>query len=222
MFIQDIFPQNYFIKRIDTPTKRVYNCNNEYEFPSITTVLSVMSGDWVKEWRERVGDEFADKVSRKATSIGTGVHELCEDYLQNKPINKKLFKVIPEVRTRFNNFKQFLDTIEKVHLLERPVYSTILGIAGTVDCVATINGEIYVVDFKTSNRIKEKEQIHDYFAQATFYAYACMELYSLRRVPRICIAIAVDGIKEPQVFFENPRNWVGYLKEALEKYKGNK
>lgn len=219
MFNQEIWPQNYSIERIDTPSGRLYNINNgEYEFPSITTVLSAMDDGWLKEWIEKVGEEFAKARTKKAATIGTGMHDLCEDYLQNKPTKMKLMKSLPEIRARFNNYKTFLDTIETVHLLERPVYSTPLGIAGTVDCVATINGKIHVIDHKTSFKLKDKEQINGYFLQASFYAFSVAELYQLDYVPDICISIAVDGIKEPQVFFEKPRNYINKLLEVKKKY----
>lgn len=220
MFEHDIWPQNYSIERIDNPEGRVYNINSgEHEYPSITTVLSTMDGDWLQEWIDQVGEEYAKARSKKALTIGTALHEFCEDYLLNSLDKKKLIKALPEVRVRFNNFKSFLNTIESVHLLERPLYSTILGVAGTVDCMATIDSKLTIVDFKTSFKEKEHDQIQSYFSQAAFYSCAVAELYQLRSLPRICIAIAVDGIKEPQVFFEDPKDHIPHLLEAIKNYK---
>ena len=48
--------------------------------------------------------------------------------------------------------------------------------AGTVDCIAEYNGELAIVDFKTSKEPKPREWIENYFVQAV--GYACM-LYEL-------------------------------------------
>ena len=52
--------------------------------PSITTVLSILSRDSIKKWRERVGEDTANAISTKASRRGTNVHKMCEDYINNE------------------------------------------------------------------------------------------------------------------------------------------
>ena len=54
------------------------------------------------------------------------------------------------------------------------MYSLQLGIAGTVDCIAEYNGELAIIDFKSSSRnLNHVEWIDHYFVQCNA-AYACM------------------------------------------------
>jgi len=85
-------------------------------------------------------------------------------------ISKHLFRIIrPEI-----------DKINNIYALEASLFSKQLGIAGTVDCIAEYNGELSVIDFKTSKKPKPKEWIEHYFVQAA--AYACM-FYELTNIP---------------------------------------
>ena len=45
-------------------------------FPSVTTVLSILTEDAIAAWRARVGEEEANKISHKASSRGTKVHSI--------------------------------------------------------------------------------------------------------------------------------------------------
>ncbi len=141
-------------------------------FVSITSVTSYITRQIFIDWRKRVGNEEAEKITKKATSRGTDLHSLVENYLQNKdlppvqPISEFLFKIS----------KKELNNINNIHALEKSLYSKVLGIAGTVDCIAEYNGELSIIDFKTSKKPKPKEWIEHYFVQAM--AYACM-LYEL-------------------------------------------
>jgi hypothetical protein len=136
---------------------------------SITSVISHYNKEFFASWRKRVGEEEADKITRKATARGTDAHTLIEKYLRNMdlksdvlPISEMLFQIsVPELK-RINN----------IHALEGSLYSKYLGIAGTVDCIAEHDGELSIIDFKTSKKPKPREWIEHYFVQCC--AYACM------------------------------------------------
>lgn len=206
--------------RIEENGKRFYS-SDIGKFPSVTTVLSVMDGDWVEEWKARVGEDRANAVSNKAKSVGTSVHLMCEHYLKNEvTVLKRLrLKSMPEAKLRFDNFKVFLDDISTVFLSEAAVASSVFEIGGTVDCFAVYRGKLSVIDFKTASRPKVKEDILSYFAQGAFYSAAIKEQYGLNKYPRVVIAIAVNGLKEPQVFESEAVIHFPYLVEAIKKYK---
>jgi genome maintenance exonuclease 1 len=80
----------------------------------------------------------------------------------------------------FKQAKPYLDKINNIHALEDSLYSTILGVSGTVDCIAEYDGDLAVIDFKTSKKPKPVEWIENYFVQAA--AYACM-FYEMTDIP---------------------------------------
>jgi hypothetical protein len=64
---------------------RKYVLPDGTKLPSITTVLSILSEDSIRAWRERVGTEEANKISTRASRRGTAVHSICENYVNNNP-----------------------------------------------------------------------------------------------------------------------------------------
>jgi len=136
---------------------------------SITSVTSHKSREFFAKWRKKVGEAEANKITKQATSRGTDMHTLSENYLLNVP---ELPKVQPLSELLFQIAKPELDKINNIHALERSLYSLVLGIAGTVDCIAEYDGELAIIDFKTSKKPKPREWIEHYFVQCA--AYACM------------------------------------------------
>ena len=137
---------------------------------SITSVISYINRQIFIDWRKKVGAEEADKITRKATSRGTDYHTLAENHLDNKEFEHGTVQPLAEFL--FLQSKDKLDSIDNVHALESSLYSLELGIAGTVDCIAEHDGELAVIDFKTSKKPKPREWIDHYFVQCA--AYACM------------------------------------------------
>ena len=137
---------------------------------SITSVISYINRQIFINWRKKVGTEEADKITRKATSRGTDYHTLAENHLGNKEFEHGTVQPLSEFL--FLQSKDTLNHIDNVHALESSLYSLELGIAGTVDCIAEYNGELAVIDFKTSKKPKPREWIDHYYVQCA--AYACM------------------------------------------------
>jgi len=150
---------------------RYYKVPDEDEFlklVSITSVTSHYNREKFAKWRKKVGEKKANEITRKATSRGTDMHTLTEHYL----LNEDLPKVQPLSEYLYKIAKPTLDKIDNIHSLEGSLYSKELGVAGTVDCIAEYEGELAVIDFKTSKAPKPREWIDGYFVQAA--AYACM------------------------------------------------
>ena len=62
----------------------------------------------------------------------------------------------PLTQFMFHSAKSSLDKIGKIHAIERTLYSEYLGLAGRVDCIAEYEGELAVIDFKTSKKLTRK------------------------------------------------------------------
>jgi len=187
------------------------------KFVSITSVISHFSKEKFAKWRKKVGDEEADRVTKAATSRGTDMHTLVEDYLHNRnlsdvqPISDFLFKIAKTDLNRINN----------IYALEGSLYSKQLGIAGTVDCIAEYDGELAIIDFKTSKKPKPREWIEHYFVQCM--AYGCM-LYELTgiSVKKLVIIMACEN-GECVVYeeYDKPK-YIKLLTQYIRKFVGDK
>jgi|TARA_Y100000758_G_scaffold270087_1_gene211923 hypothetical protein len=198
--------RQYVIEKTDVKT--VY-------YPSITNLLGNLSKEAIKAWRDRIGHEEANKISRQAAGRGTAVHQVCEDYVNNNPDYDK--DLMPNILYDFNRIKDILDTrIGTVYGQELPLYSDHLKVAGRVDCVAEFDGKVSIIDYKTSRKTKKKEWIHSYFMQECFYAIAWEERTGIP-ITQLVTIISVDNA-EPQVFIEHRDNWDKELVQVIEKY----
>lgn len=162
--------------------------NELLKLVSITSVTSHKNRQFFADWRKKIGEAEADKITRQATSRGTDMHTLTEHHLKNE----ELPKVQPLSEFLFKIAKPDLNRINNIHALEGSMYSKVLGIAGTVDCIAEFDGELAIIDFKTSKKPKPVEWIEHYFVQCM--AYGCM-LYELTglQVKKLVIIMACEN-----------------------------
>lgn len=175
-----------------------------------------MGKDAIKQWRQRVGEEEANKITTTAAKRGTRIHQLCEDYINGNDID--ISKYSFDDAHNFKLLKQVVDSnIDNIHLQETRLYSDYLEMAGTVDCIAEYNGKLSVIDFKTARKLKNKEYITNYFCQASAYAIMYEERFNIP-VSRIIIIISVDD-EQPQVFEERRDNFVKPLLDIRKEYK---
>jgi len=154
---------------------RYYKVPDEEELlrlVSITSVTSHFNKEIFVKWRKKVGEEEAEKITKAATSRGTDMHSLTEHYLKNQDLPS----VAPIADFLFKIAKTELNKINNIHCLEGALYSKQLGVAGTTDCIGEHDGELAVIDFKTSKKPKPREWITHYFVQAMFYGMAYYEM----------------------------------------------
>ena len=185
------------VRRYVTPTGEKY--------PSVTTVLAEYGKEGILEWRKKVGEEKANQISRTATTRGTGVHKALETLLKNEDVSS--LEMMPNVKSLFVRMKgELAEKVNNIHCLEDKLYSHKLKLAGTVDCIAEFDGEMSVIDFKTSRKIKSRDDIHGYFMQTSAYAEMFKERTSIN-VDQLVIIMAVEN-DNPLVFIEKPSEWI--------------
>ena len=201
------------LQQVNEEGTRYYVTPEGNKYPSITTVLTAYNIKEIMAWRKRVGDEEANKISRQASSRGTRIHTLCEQYLDNKELT---FKTPLDTET-FNRFKPVLHRINNIYAQEIRMYSDHLRIAGTVDCVAEFDGKLSIIDFKTSKRLKNEEDIENYFMQVSGYAVMFEERFGIP-VNRVVVAIAVDD-QDPQVFIAKRDTYISNLLNFRDLYE---
>lgn len=169
---------------------RYYNIGGENKkLVSITSVISHYSKEKFAKWRKRVGEEEANRITKRATSRGTDTHTLIESYL----LNEELSEVQPISEMLFKLAKPTLNRINNIHCLESSLYSEVLGVAGSVDTIGEFDGELAVIDYKTSAKPKPREWIEGYFVQTMFYGMALYEMTGIQIKKLVIIMTCEDG-----------------------------
>jgi hypothetical protein len=192
--------------------KRFYKTPEGLLYPSVTTITSQHGKDKIIEWRKRVGEEEANRISTRASNRGTKVHKICENYLNNEEDYARtnpahIHKTMPDSIAMFKSIQPLLDEhVNNIHALEIPLYSHHLKVAGRVDCIAEYDGKLSIIDFKTSGKLKEESWIKGYFMQCSAYAVMYEERTGIP-VSQIVIMIAVDS-EHPQVFIKKRNDYI--------------
>lgn len=204
------------LKRTHIGEKRVYFKPEEKskKYISITTITSFFNRQIFIDWRKKVGNEEADKITNAATTRGTDLHTLNECYLQNleppevPEISKKLFKINQPA----------LNRIGKIYGIELAMYSEYLRIAGTCDLVADFDNELAIIDYKTSKKKKPVEWLEHYFVQCCAYAFMLKELTGKEVKKFVIIMSCEDGelvVYEERDIAKYVKLLVKYIKHYL-------
>ena len=214
------------LERIDKEHGRYYLDSNQIPVPSVTTVLSgtSKSKDGLTQWRNRIGDEEAERIIKQSTDIGTAVHESIEKYLCNENWNhfgdSEDQLIAKKITHKFVN--NGLNGISEIWGLE--VGLILDGLyAGTADCVGKYEDIPSLIDFKTAKKIKKREWIEDYFLQGCAYANAhnvmfgtSIEQVVILMVDRNCIF--QEFIVRPTEFNYLTKKWKKRLIEFDKNY----
>lgn len=216
-FLQDPIELHYGDLIVENGASgRKYVTPEGKKYDSITTILGALTKNSIREWRARVGEEEANRISRFAAGRGNALHGLMERYLRNEQIDESV--LMPHVACLFRQAKAIVDqNISTVYLQEKPLYSDHLQAAGRVDLVADFCRRTSIVDFKSSKRYKTREDIEKYFIQTCAYSIMVEERTGIP-VPRLVIIMAVDDSPNGLIFVERRDTWVPKLKEVLDTY----
>lgn len=172
-----------------------------FKYPSVTTILGKTSDDtWLEEWRNRIGKEKADQISKFSANRGSVMHLFCEYFMDDHYTGKKvkdLKKVLKrgydnsrkdgysedEINVGRNLFYNFYNSgtfnrVKRVIVQEKALYNKIEGgYAGRVDFIyVDILNHLIIGDFKTSRKPKYEESIENYKMQISAYYMAFKEM----------------------------------------------
>ena len=151
--------------QVNSKGGRYYETPTDAKYPSVTSITKLHNQESIQAWKDKVGEEEAGKISRRALARGNKIHSLAEKYLLNEGDLSDDFS-----KTDFGVMIPYLDKINNIHCLETQLYSDHLKTAGTVDCIGEYDGKLTVIDFKTSAKLKKREWVKDYFMQCSAYA----------------------------------------------------
>ena len=217
-FIHEKLPGlDFELEAVTTEEGRKYLVPNGKRYNSITTILKPYNQHIIENWKETVGEEEAKRVSGIASRRGEALHLACEKYLLNELNDFKIRTMMPNIKELFLQLKPHLDkSVGKIYSTEQPLYSDELQVAGRVDLIAEWDGKISIIDWKTANYSKEKDQIANYFMQASAYAEMFGEITGIE-VNQIVVAIAVEN-QPPQIFIEEKSKYLDGLNSYIGKY----
>src|SRR6056300_866344 len=167
------------LKRIQTPKGRQYVGEDNNPVPSVTTVLSD-TGDKtaLMEWRKRVGDAEATRISTEAAGLGTKVHTALEKYILGEEWDNFGTNMVSQMAKTMST-----SMIENGFTKINEIYGVEVGLiaqglyAGTSDAIGVYEGTESIIDFKTARKMKKREWIDDYFLQGCAYALAHNEMF---------------------------------------------
>ena len=214
------------LERVDTDIGRHYLDSDNKPVPSVTTVLSgtSKSKDGLVQWRNRVGDEEADRIIKQSTDIGTAVHEAIEKFLNKEG---------------WDNFENTSDQILAKNISNKFIKDALKGIteiwglevglildnlyAGTADCVGLYRDIPTLIDFKTAKKIKKRDWIEDYCLQGCAYANAHNVMFGtdIQQIVILMVdrnLIFQEYVVRPTEFSYLTRKWKNRLIEFNNKY----
>ena len=167
------------LSRTSLDGKRVYQCPDGNAVASVTAILdSTKDKTHLLEWRKRVGEETAKRITKEASGMGTRMHKYIENYINDgswgtpgsNPYSQQAFKMAQVVH------ENALKDVNEIWGSEVGLYFPKIY-AGTTDCVGQYKGNPCIIDFKQTNKPKKKEWVEDYFLQLVAYAEAHNEVY---------------------------------------------
>ena len=200
------------IKTEEINGKRYYVAPDGNKYPSVTTITGWKKRAFFAEWRRKNPEE-----SRRVLSRGTSFHTIIENYLSNEDaVVAEKKQTRPGDYYMFAQIKQELDKINNIKALETALWSGTLRMAGRVDCIAEYDGNLSVIDFKTSKAVKSESDIQEYFMQATAYAIMFQERTGIAIKNIVILMSCEDG--SIMVYKKDPMNYVRDLKQTIDEY----
>jgi hypothetical protein len=197
---------------------------NNMPVPRVSNILKDMiNREYLIGWAAKIGMKEMTIERNKATTIGTRVHEMIEEFLISGKDLSIDYKTPPsymkKCNTAYNNFKHWLNrlnslgyNIEEVIAIEKTVSCPYYG--GTIDCICKINGAVYIIDFKTSKSI-----IYEYIIQTCAYMWLinngfCPDIDHIDGIGIIRVDKEIDG-KYNDLFLNNH---IPYQREILDRF----
>lgn len=202
---------------IDSSFKHLFPVTDgkfEKRYPSVTRILGALSDKtFLEEWRQRVGDEEADRISKESSEFGESLHSRIESYLMGEPLSE-----IKDGRLSFT-FETLLNKLRFKKIkpigIELPLQSHIVKVQGRCDFVGYVDDELVILDWKTSKNPRVKSWNEGYFIQVAAYALCFKEMTGI--LPKKLV-IVVCGELFCQWETEDLLPWISKLKEKIDEY----
>ena len=213
-------------KRFEYPTstralidgKRHYDVGTNEKLPSVTTILQATQSEEKKrkleEWKKRMGAQHADRIRDISAMRGTSMHTYLEGYINNERHLDLTALGVEAGRMADVVIRSGLGDLGEVWGTEVTLYYPGLY-AGATDVVGIYNGRESIIDFKQTNKPKQREWIDDYFTQLAAYAMAHNHVYDTAIQQGVILMCSKDGFF--QKFEVSDKEFQGYMHTFLKK-----
>jgi len=196
--------------------KRHYDVGTNEKLPSVTTILQATQSEEKKkkleEWKARMGAQRADRIRDISAMRGTSMHTYLEGYIKDER-HLDLTALGQEAGKMANVvIRSGLGDLEEVWGTEVTLYYPGLY-AGATDVVGIYNGRESIIDFKQTNKPKQREWISDYFTQLAAYAMAHNHVYGTKIQSGVILMCSKDCFF--QKFEVSDKEFQGYMHEFL-------
>ena len=196
---------------------RHYDVNQEM-LPSVTTILSATQSDEKKaslaNWRQKVGENEAEKIKNTAAARGTLMHSFLEYYIRGD----KLLDLSDEGQVASGMGQVIIDQgfseLKEIWGSEVTLFYPGLY-AGSTDLCGIYSGRESIIDFKQTNKPKRKEWIDEYFMQLGAYAMAHDVIYNTCVDQGVILMCSKDGFF--QKFTSTGKEFTRFKHKFLEK-----
>ena len=174
------FKKNYRIELAKTLTGHYYSVWQKGpgkikekflgHYPSVTTCLQAYpTSEQLVKWMAEKGFHESREIRDTAGRAGTKIHSAIDSLLAGDVLMEISYTTEEWVKLEsfVNWYREFKP---EVIMTEFPIFSKKGKYAGRVDCLAKLNGEIYLIDWKSSRSIHESAIL-----QVSAYASAVEE-----------------------------------------------
>ena len=169
---------------------------SQKKLPSVTTVLGRTQPkekqESLERWRNRVGLREAQKITRDAAIRGTAMHKYLEDLILGQRSLDLTPLGVEATRMAEIIVERGLNDCSEIYGIEATLYYPNLY-AGSVDLVAKYKDKISIIDFKQTNKPKQREWIGDYFLQMAAYGMAHDAVYGTTIEQGVIMMCSKDG-----------------------------
>ena len=155
-------------ERVTFADERFYHFDGKF-YPSVTWVLhsGMPVDEFLIDWYKNMGAN-ADIIARKAADEGSLTHWAIEHFTAGDTVElpapgDKIHAGTEVMEAPFivwRMFVKYVDFYQKVNpiieAIELRLASEKVGAGGTLDNISTINGQRWLIDYKTSNYTSEK------------------------------------------------------------------
>lgn len=202
--------------------KRHYTTPDGNCYPSVTTFIdSISDKDFLIKWREKKGEDEANRIVERSCERGELIHKCLEHYVLNQQVDPKM---CGEFEFMFHQIRRVIDArLDGVLYSEHALWSDVLKLAGRVDLCGLWNGELSIIDFKGKSRIMKRDDIENYFIQCTIYAIMHHERYGV--LPKqIVVLMSVEdhSVMNCQVMIEQTKDWIPKVLELVRQSRSGK
>ena len=198
--------------------KRHYDVGTNEKLPSVTTILQATQSEEkrksLEDWKKRMGVQRADRIRDISAMRGTSMHAYLEGYIKDErhldltALGQEAGRMADVV------IRSGLGDLGEVWGTEVTLYYPGLY-AGQTDVVGVYNGRPAIIDFKQTNKPKQREWIDDYFTQLAAYAMAHNYVYGTQIQQGVILMCSKDCFF--QKFEVSDKEFQGYMHTFLKR-----